>query len=83
MNFRDITQAARRLGIANCWVLGDPASGECEVQWHSTNYDQAFEQAYQLAGYINARVDRTADERFVAAKGQFYVCYQRRGSQPT
>lgn len=76
MTTTEIMKAARQVGIGGCWVLGNPASGECEVQWRTRNYDQAFEQAYQLAKRINARVDQTADERFVAAKGQFYACYQ-------
>lgn len=60
---------------------GKPASGKCEVQWRTRNYDQAFEQAYQLAKRINTRVDQTADERFIAAKGQFYACYQELPAQ--
>ena len=76
MTTNDIMKAARQVGISSCWVLGNPASGECEVQWHTKSYDQAFEQAYQLAKRINARVDSTADERYVAAKGQYYACYR-------
>ena len=76
MNSRDIMQAARQLGIRNCWILGDPASGQCEVHWQTRSYDQAFDKAYQLAKRIGARVDKTADERLVAAKGLFYACYQ-------
>ena len=83
MTTSDIMKAARQLGIDNCWVLGNPASGECEVQWRTNNYDQAFEQAYQLGKRINARVDQTGDERFVAVKGQFYACYQALPAQRT
>ena len=35
MNSRDIMQTARQLGIRNYWILGDPASGQCEVQWRT------------------------------------------------
>ena len=72
MNTRGIMKAVQRPGIANCWILDSLRSCECDVQWRTTDHDEAC----QLAKLINTRLDKTGIEYFVAANGRHSVRYQ-------